>query len=143
MNITINVDETQFKDLLEKELKEMPKEELHELIKMAFTQYITQDPNALKDLFVKKDNSYYSNGVVPTDFTRKIINDIDFSSIAAEIAKPVEDLFKNNIREIVEQLVAQSISHAIYACIAKSGDLETAFNVFYINQKMIERDQNR
>lgn len=143
MNITINVDETQFKDLLEKELKEMPKEEVHELIKMAFTQYITQDPNALKDLFVKKGNSYYSNEMVPTDLTRKIINEIDFSDIAAEIAKHIEELFKNNIREIVEQLVVQSISHAIYNTIARSGDLETAFNQFYIDQKMIERDQNR
>lgn len=145
MNITINVDETQFKDLLEKELKEMPKEEVHELIKMAFTQYVTQDPSALKDLFVKKNNSscYSSSGVVPTDLTRKIIDEIDFSDIATEITKPIEDLFKNNIREIVEQLVVQSISHAIYNTIAKSGDLETAFNGFYINQKMIERDQNR
>lgn len=143
MNIIINVDETQFKDLLEKDLKEMSKEELHDIIKIAFTQYITQDPNALKDLFVKKGNSYYSNEIFPTDLTKKIISEIDFGDIAAEIAKPIKDLFKNNIHEIVERLVTESIAHAIYNSIAKSGDLEMAFNGFYTNQKMIERDQNR
>ena len=32
MNITIQIDETQFKDILDKELKDMPKEQLQEII---------------------------------------------------------------------------------------------------------------
>lgn len=141
MNITINVDEAQFKDLLEKELNEMPKEEVHELVKIAFIQYVTQDPKALKDLFVKQSNNYYDSSVSPTNLLNKIIKEIDFSDIAAEIAEPIKDLFKNGIKDIVEQVVARSIADAIMSNISTSGLLERSFMQFYYNQKSIEANQ--
>lgn len=141
MNITINVDEAQFKDLLEKELNEMPKEEVHELVKIAFIQYVTQDSKALKDLFVKQSNSYYDSSVSPTNLLNKIIEEIDFSDIAAEIAEPIKDLFKNGIKDIVEQVVARSIADAIMSNISTSGLLEQQFMQFYYNQKSIEANR--
>ena len=53
MNITINVDETQFKEILDRELKDLPKEDLQEIIKQALTQYIMSNPELVKNLLAK------------------------------------------------------------------------------------------
>ena len=61
MNITINVDETQFKEILDRELKDLPKEDLQEIIKQALTQYIMSNPELVKNLLITNRISRYSN----------------------------------------------------------------------------------
>ena len=55
MNLTITVDETQFKDILDKELKDISKEQLAEIIIQAFTQYMKENPKDVKALFQSAD----------------------------------------------------------------------------------------
>ena len=44
MKIEINVDETQFKDILDKELQDLPKEVLQNIIVESIKGYFQQDP---------------------------------------------------------------------------------------------------
>ena len=73
MNITINVDETQFKEILDRELKDLPKEDLQEIIKQALTQYIMSNPELVKNLLITNRISRYSNEYTPTPIMEDIV----------------------------------------------------------------------
>lgn len=60
MNITIQINETQFKDILDKELKDMPKEQLQEIIKQAFTQFFATNPKAAQEMFFTENEYGFS-----------------------------------------------------------------------------------
>ena len=78
MNITIQIDETQFKDILDKELKDMPKEQLQEIIKQAFTQFFVTNPKAVQELFFTESEYGFSKRKEPSQLLKSIIGNISF-----------------------------------------------------------------
>lgn len=55
MQISINVDETQFKELMDKSLATLPEEKLQEVVLEGFRTYLT-NTNVLKELTMEKDS---------------------------------------------------------------------------------------
>ena len=126
MNITINVDETQFKEILDNELKDLPKEDLQDIIKQAFTQYILSNPEFVKSLFVRESSySYYK--YTPTDLMKDIVKEIDFSKECEEVVQALKNELVGNSREILEQLMLKTIARGILDGIRYNGWLEEEF----------------
>lgn len=126
MNITINIDETQFKEILDKELKELPKEDLQEIIKQAFSQYILSNPEIIKNLFVRED-SYSYHKYSPTHLMENIVKGIDFSKECEEVAQALKNELVGNAREVLEQLMLKTIARGMLDGIKNNGWLEEEF----------------
>ena len=124
MNITINIDETQFKEILDKELKELPKEDLQEIIKQAFSQYMLSNPDIIKNMFVN-ESTYYK--YTPTDLMKNIVNGIDFSKECEEVVQALKNELIGNSREIFEQLILKTIAKNMFDGIRDYGWLEEEF----------------
>lgn len=139
MNLTITVDETQFKDILDKELKDISKEQLAEIITQAFTQYMKENPKDVKALFIQ-ESDYYSNRVTPTPLLRTIIDEVDFTDEVKEIAGSMKKVFCEDARSLVEQLILKSMAKVFFDQFNGYGWLEEAFERMYNSQKL--REQN-
>ena len=114
MQLTINVDETQFKDIIEKELAAFSKEELHDLVKEMIKQYLKED-NVLRSLFITKSHrygDYYEDA--PTDLLRNTVQTIDLSEGCEEIRDSMINVIKNDAKEIVTNLFAKAISRSLF-----------------------------
>lgn len=126
MNITISVDETQFKEILDKELKELPKEDLQEIIKQAFSQYMLSNPDIVRNMFVKESSySYYK--YEPTDLMKDIVKSIDFSKECEEVAQVLKNELVDNSRKILEELILKTIAKNMFDGIRDYGWLEEEF----------------
>lgn len=124
MNITISVDETQFKEILDKELKELPKEDLQEIIKQAFSQYMLSNPDIIKNMFVN-ESTYYK--YTPTDLMKDIVNGIDFSNECEEVVQALKKELIGNSRKMLEELMLKAIARSMIEGMKDYGWLEQEF----------------
>lgn len=129
MNITINVDETQFKEILDKEL---PKEDLQEIIKQTFSQYILSNPEFVKNLFVK-ESPYSYHKYDPTPLMENIVKRIDFSKECEEVVQALKNELISNSREILEQLMLKTIARSMLDGMRDNGWLEEEFVKMHVN----------
>lgn len=127
MNITINVDETQFKEILDRELKDLPKEDLQEIIKQALTQYIMSNPELVKNLLITNRISRYSNEYTPTPIMEDIVKSIDFSKECEEVAQALKNKLVGNSRKVLEELMLKSIARSMLEGMKNNGWLEEEF----------------
>lgn len=115
MEIKINVDETKFKDVLEKELNAFSKEELHEIIRNCLVEYL-RDNEIVKNLFVEeKKISYYSSSTekVPSEVLIQAAKTFDLSPAVNEIGDLMINTLKNNHKEILEKLLLNLLVEGI------------------------------
>ena len=127
MNITINVDETQFKEILDRELKDLPKEDLQEIIKQALTQYIMSNQELVKNLLITNRISRYSNEYTPTPIMEDIVKSIDFSKECEEVAQALKNELIGNSRKVLEELMLKSIARSMLEGMKNNGWLEEEF----------------
>lgn len=127
MNLTIQIDETQFKDILDKELKDMPKEQLQEIIKQAFTQFFATNPKAAQELFYTENEYGYSKRKEPTQLLKSIIGNISFEEECDEILTVLKDEFKGNAREIIESVMLKAMAKVFFDKSQGEGWFEMAF----------------
>lgn len=126
MNITISIDETQFKEILDKELKELPKEDLQDIIKQTFSQYMLSNPNIIKNLFVN-ESSYPYYTCSPTDLMKDIIKGIDLSKECEEVVKALKEELIGHSREIFESLMLKAMAKTMFNGMSDYGWLEEEF----------------
>ena len=127
MNITIQIDETQFKDILDKELKDMPKEQLQEIIKQAFTQFFATNLKVAQELFFTENSYGLSKRKEPTQLLKSIINNISFEEECDEILTVLKDEFKGNAREIIESVMLKAMAKVFFDKSQGEGWFEMAF----------------
>lgn len=127
MNLTIQIDETQFKEILDKELKDMPKEQLQEIIKQAFTQFFATSPKAVQELFFTEESYGFNKRKEPTALLRSIIGNINFDEECDEILTVLKDEFKGNAREIIESVMLKAMAKVFFDKSQGMGWLEMAF----------------
>lgn len=127
MNLTIQIDETQFKEILDKELKDLPKEQLQDIIKQAFTQFFATNPKAAQELFYTENEYGYSKRKEPTQLLKSIINNISFDEECDEILTVLKDEFKGNAREIIESVMLKAMAKVFFDKSQGEGWFEMAF----------------
>ena len=54
MELKIEIDETKFKDIIEKELNAFSQEELHDLLKQMIIEYMKNHQEEVMNLFIRK-----------------------------------------------------------------------------------------
>lgn len=103
MELKINIDETMFKDVIEKELKAFSSEELHEIIRECIVETLKTD-DVIKGLFVKPKTYSYSSDE-PTQLLFEAAKSIDLSPACKEIQEKMIAELKTNYRKILENVM--------------------------------------
>lgn len=116
MNITINIDESLFDDVIKNELKAIPAEQLQKVIKDCIVERLKQPTvgadgkvlayNVLESFFFEKNNyGYYNNGLKGTQLLEDVLRKIDYSDVATELKDTVINYIKNNNKKVTEDLL--------------------------------------
>lgn len=118
MELKLEIDETRFKEVLDKELNAFTQEELHEICTKALIQQLS-DPNVFKSLFICKDNSYYNSNVekaneVLKDAARNISFDETFKKLQDGIVKYINENYKDILHEIVIDMFVNGLGNNIF-----------------------------
>lgn len=142
MNLTIQIDETQFKEILDKELKDLPKEQLQDIIKQAFTQFFVTNPKAVEELFFTEESYGFNKRKEPTSLLRSIIGNISFDEECDEILAVLKDEFKGNAREIIESVMMKAMAKVIFDKSQGEGWLEMAFAEMHWRYSQMGKDNN-
>lgn len=106
MEIKINVDETMFKDIIDKELKAFSKEELHEITRECIIEVFRNDKNIVR-LFLDTSDWYGKDR--PSDLLVAAANKIDLSPAFKEIQEDMISTLKNNYKEVLEHAMLRAI----------------------------------
>lgn len=119
MKLEINVDETMFKDVLEKELKAFSEEELHEILKGCIVEFFKNNDNIKKMFLEEKYDTwgYGSNqekhfkGYEPTGLLKRIVEDkFDYTKPYDEVKKALIDYCKKDdtLKGIMKEMIAET-----------------------------------
>ena len=103
MELKINIDETMFKDVIEKELGAFSNEELHEIIRECIIQTLKTD-GTIKKLFIKPRTYSYSPEE-PTQLLFEAAKSIDLSPAYKEIQETMIAELKTNYKKILENVM--------------------------------------
>lgn len=115
MEIKINVEESRFKDVLEKELAAFSQEELHKIIAEAMHEYLMND-EILKILFTHETSRYYENNTIEaSQLLKNVVSKIDISSGFEDVKQKIIDLFNEDetINKLVKGLFIDMITNGI------------------------------
>ena len=115
MKVEINVDEMQFKELLDKQLTELPQEVIQNIIIESIREYFTQnDYQMIENLFIKKETHYGYTEKSSSEFLNRLMNGCDYSKLQEVVDAAVENLKENNERILKDMLIealANSLSN--------------------------------
>lgn len=107
MELKINIDETMFKDVIEKELNAFSKEELHEIIRECIVEALKNN-STLKGLFVKPKMYSYSSDE-PTQVLFEAAKNIDLSPAYEEIQNMMITELKTNYSQLLQNIMMKTM----------------------------------
>ena len=111
MQVSIEVNEEQFKELLEKELKDLPKESVQKILLSAIEKYL-EEPNHVNAFLEKKQEGYYSTTVGPSDFLINTIKKCDYSELQCLVDDMIKEL-EDNYRDVLINAIGRMIVNGI------------------------------
>lgn len=111
MQININVDETQFKELMDKSLAALPEEKLQEVVLEGFRTYLT-NTNVLKELIMAKDAWGYE--IKPTQFFQEIMLRTTKTNKLNDLRDEMIEVIRENFDEIIHKAMAQIVCNGIF-----------------------------
>jgi hypothetical protein len=95
MEIKINIDESKFQEVLEKELGAFTQEELHSIMKDAIREYLNRE-EVLKDLINKNETDRWGCVVKGTSTMEKFVNNVDLSDVFTEPKEKIKQIISND-----------------------------------------------
>lgn len=130
MELTINIDEKKFSELLNNELDKFSEQELHEICRNGLVKQLS-DPEQFAHLFVKKESGYgyYGDRYCANDLLKEAAKKVDLSSLFEDFQKQVLTYLKENHDKIIKDLMAD---------IFISGLSNHLYNSEFANQMRIE-----
>ena len=130
MKIEINVDETQFKDILDKELQDLPKEVLQNIIAESIKGYFQQDnyKNVERIFIQDSQNSYgYYHSKEATELLKSVLNDCNYSELQDVVDEAINTL-KNEHYNILKNILKDMFIHGLTEDYTFRSSLELAIN---------------
>lgn len=91
MEIKINIDESRFQEVLEKELEAFSKDEIHEILAEAMKEYLNKE-NILENYLNKCEVDRWGSIVKGTSVMEKLINNVDLSDVLAEPKEKIKEI---------------------------------------------------
>lgn len=105
MELKINIDETMFKDVIEKELNAFSKEELHEIIRECIAEALKTN-DRFKSLFIKPKRYSYDLDE-PSQVLIEAAKSINLSSAYEEIQEMMITELKTNYTKLLQNVMLQ------------------------------------
>lgn len=118
MEVKIDVDETMFKDVIEKELKAFSKEEVHQIVREMIIEYLKTD-GVMQSFFLKRNTKvdYYGRNIGDDMIAGPLLVDAVKTMNLSEAFKDVEETMikeiKDNHKEILEDIMLKTITKAL------------------------------
>lgn len=129
MKLEINVDETMFKDVLEKELNAFSQEELHEILKGCIIEFFNKD-DSIKKMFLQERSSYWGNSTdyEPTGLLKDIVkNKFDYNEPYEEVKEKILEFCKkeNVMKSLLKEMIVDSFTNMFTGSIFFNGDFRS------------------
>ena len=106
MKVEINVDEMQFKELLDKQLTELPQEVIQNIIIESIREYFTQDDyKMIENLFIETKTSYGYTEKNSSYFLQGLMRGCDYSKLQEVVDAAIENLKENNERILKDMFI--------------------------------------
>lgn len=123
MQVTINIDESQLKEVMEEQLKALDPEALQEIFVQAVGEYFRQDnyKNLEKVLFTS--SGYYSSDKHLTPMVERALGNADYSKLQ-DIVDASVDLLKTNYTD----LLINALSALLVSGLTNSYELQSAMH---------------
>ena len=147
MKLEINVDETMFKDVLEKELNAFSQEELHEILKGCIIEFFNND-DSIKKMFLQEKTSYWGNSTdyEPTGLLKDIVrNKFDYNEPYEEVKEKILEFCKKEdvMKSLLKEMIVDSFTNIFTGSIFFNGDFRS--NIANVIREVIydEKSQGR
>lgn len=95
MEIKINIDESKFQEVLEKELGAFTQEELHSIMRDAIKEYLNKE-DVLNKLINQQETDHWGCTVRGTSTLEKFVNNVDLSDVFAEPKERIKEIISND-----------------------------------------------
>ena len=95
MEIKINIDESKFQEVLEKELGAFTQEELHSIMRDAIKEYLNKE-DVLNKLITQQETDRWGCVVRGTSTLEKFVNNVDLSDVFAEPKERIKKIISND-----------------------------------------------
>lgn len=141
MKVEINVDEVQFKDVLDKEFKDLPKEVLQDVIVQSIKEYFEQNNYAnVQNLFLYETKGYNSwdTKVTSTEFLNGLLKDCDYSGLQDVVDEAIKSVRENH-KEILQNIVSGIITRGLLQDHYFKYELENVIREVIYREKSNER----
>lgn len=114
MELKINIDETMFKEVIEKELNAFSKEELHDIIRDCIAEALKNN-EALKKLFIRTDYNRYGNlEQEPTPLVIEAAKNINLYPAFYDIQETMINELKNNYSKLLQKVMLQTMVDGLF-----------------------------
>jgi hypothetical protein len=115
MKLEINIDETMFKDVLEKELNAFSEEELHEILRGCIIEFFNKNDN-IKKMFLQEKPNYWGNSTdyEPTGLLKDIVkNKFDYNEPYEEVKEKILEFCKKEdvMKSLLKEMIADSFTN--------------------------------
>ena len=145
MKLEINVDETMFKDVLEKELNAFSQEELHEILKGCIIEFFNKNDN-IKKMFLQEKTNYWGNSnstdYEPTGLLKDIVkNKFDYNEPYEEVKEKIlefckkEDVMKSLLKEMIVDSFTNMFTGSIFYNSDFRGNIANVVREVICNEK--------
>ena len=95
MEIKINIDESKFQEVLEKELGAFTQEELHSIMKDALKEYFSKE-EVLKNIVNQREIDRWGCVVKGTSAMEKFVSNVDLSDVFAEPKEKIKQIISDD-----------------------------------------------
>lgn len=133
MKLEINLDETRFKDLVEKELGTFTDAEIHDILGKAISQYVMEN-DVIKRLFYVNKRDYYGHetgDIEPTNRLESLVRELDVEGVLSGVKERIQEVLNEDdiIRRLTETLFYNFISGKLEDMLWRSGTLSSVIQV--------------
>ena len=105
MELTLNVDEKKFNDLIQGELDNFSEQEIHEICKEGFMKCLS-NVDTFRSLFVTKDGYYDRDSYHANDLLREAAKKVDLNPLFADFQQQVLEYLTEHHDDIIKQLMS-------------------------------------
>lgn len=105
MELTLNVDEKKFNDLIQGELDNFSEQEIHEICKEGFMKCLS-NVDTFRSLFVTQDGYYNRDSYHANDLLREAAKKVDLDPLFADFQKQVLEYLTEHHDDIIKQLMS-------------------------------------
>ena len=123
MKLNIEVEASSFEKVIQNGLENLPKEELHDILKQVIMEAFTKSPT-LQGALIKETGDYYHKRIELGPLAEAAVKDIDFGPELDKIKQIMLDDLLHNHREILEGAMLQALTKHFVDSTAFSSMLE-------------------